>query len=123
MTRNNVSLTLAAMIALAALVFFLPRLFVRNADVRSHLATALNLPNARAADFFINLPPAVSRYPGTILATDQFFILNRADASDQDVHAGGSFQLTASDQVGGNALGSLGSPGSMKPHRASRRSA
>lgn len=108
MTRKQVSLTVAALIALAALVFFLPRLFVRNADLRSRLAAALSLPKARAADFFLNLPPAVSRYPGTILATDQMFILNPVDANDQDVHAGGNFQLTADDQVAGNALGSLG---------------
>lgn len=110
MTRKQVSLTVAAMIGLAALVYLVPRLFVRNADLRSRLAAALNLPKARAADFFINLPPAASRYPGTILATDEMFILDGADANDQDLQAGGSFQLTTDDQVAGNALGSLGVP-------------
>ncbi len=76
MTRKQVGLTLLAMVALGALVFLLPRLFTRNADLRSRLEVALNLPKDRAADFFINLPPAASRYPGTILATEQLFILN-----------------------------------------------
>jgi hypothetical protein len=110
MTRKQVGLTLVAMVVLAALVFFLPRLFTRNADLRSSLAAALNLPKDRAADFFINLPPAASRYPGTILATERLFILNPADASDSDLHTGSSFQLTADDQVAGRALGSLGVP-------------
>jgi uncharacterized membrane protein len=82
MTRKQVGLTLIAVVVLAALVFFLPRLFVRDADLRSCLASALNLPKDRAADFFINLPPVASRYPGTILATEKLFILNPADAND-----------------------------------------
>ena len=56
------------------------------------------------------LPPAASRYPGTILATEKLFILNPADANDEDLHTGGSFQLTADDEVAGSALGSLGVP-------------
>ncbi|MBB6144338.1 hypothetical protein HNQ77_002290 [Silvibacterium bohemicum] len=110
MSRKQVGLTLAAVVVLAALVFFLPRLFTRHADLRTRLASALNLPKERAADFFINLPPAASRYPGTILATEQLFILNPADANDPDLHTGDSFQLTANDEVAGNALGSLGVP-------------
>jgi len=110
MSRKQVGLTLAAVVVLAALVFFLPRLFTRNADLRTRLAAALNLPKERASDFFINLPPAASRYPGTILATDQLLILNPADANDDDLHTGGSFQLTADDEVAGHALGSLGVP-------------
>jgi hypothetical protein len=110
MTRKQVGLMLVAMVVLGALVFFLPRLFARNADLRSRLAAALNLPKDRAADFFINLPPAASRYPGTILATERLFILNPTDANDSDLHTGGSFQLTAQDAVAGSALGSLGVP-------------
>ncbi|MGD0832692.1 MAG: hypothetical protein ABR907_17295 [Terracidiphilus sp.] len=110
MTRKQIGLTLIAMVVLAALVFFLPRLFTRNADLRSRLAAALNLPKDRAADFFINLPPAASRYPGTILATERLFILNPADANDSDLHTGSSFELTTDDQVAGSALGSLGVP-------------
>src|ERR1700728_689542 len=106
MKRKQVVLTLGAMVVIAALVFIVPRLFTRNADLRSRLADALNLPKERAADFFINLPPAASRYPGTILATDQLFILNPVDASDSDLHTGSSFQLVADDQVAGSALGS-----------------
>ena len=71
---------------------------------------ALNLPKERAADFFINLPPAASRYPGTILATEQLFILKPADANDEGLHTGGSFQLTTDDDVAGSALSSLGVP-------------
>jgi hypothetical protein len=110
MTRKQIGLTLVAVVALAALVFLLPRLFTRNADLRSRLAAALNLPKGRAADFYINLPPAASRYPGTILATEQLFILNPADANDADLHTGSDFQLRADDQVAGSALGSLGVP-------------
>jgi hypothetical protein len=110
MTRKQVGLTLIALVVLAALVFFLPRLFTRNADLRSSLATALNVPKDRAADFFINLPPAASRYPGTILATERLFILNPADANDSDLQTGSSFELTTDDQVAGSALGSLGVP-------------
>jgi hypothetical protein len=110
MTRKQVGLTLIAVVVLAALVFFLPRLFVPDADLRSSLASALNLPKDRAADFFINLPPAASRYPGTILATEKLFILNPADANDADLHTGSSFQLTTDDQIAGSALGSLGVP-------------
>jgi hypothetical protein len=110
MSRKQVGLTLAATVALAALVFFLPRLFTRNADLRTRLAVALNLPKERAADFFINLPPAASRYPGTILATEQLFILNPVDANDEGLHTGGSFQLTTDDDVAGSALSSLGVP-------------
>ncbi|RSL18603.1 hypothetical protein EDE15_4193 [Edaphobacter aggregans] len=110
MTRKQVGLTLIAMVVLTALVFFLPGLFTRNADLRSSLAAALNLPKGRAADFFINLPPAASRYPGTILVTEKLFILNPADANDTDLHTGSSFQLTTDDQIAGSALGSLGVP-------------
>jgi hypothetical protein len=110
MTRKKVGLTLVAILVLTALVFFLPRLSTRNADLRSRLAAALNLPKDRAADFFINLPPAASRYPGTILATERLFILNPADANDSDLRTGNSFELTTDDQVAGSALGSLGVP-------------
>ena len=110
MSRKQVGLTLAAVVVLAALVFFLPRLFTRNTDLRTRLAAALNLPQERAADFFINLPPAASRYPGTILATERLFILNPADANDEGLHTGGSFQLSTDDDVAGSALGSLGVP-------------
>ena len=110
MSRKQVGVTLAAVVVLAALVFLLPRLLTRHADLRTRLASALNLPKERAADFFINLPPAASRYPGTILATERLFILNPADANDEDLHSGASFQLTADDDVTGSALGSLGVP-------------
>jgi hypothetical protein len=110
MSRKQVGLTLAAAVVLAALVFLLPRLFTGHADLRTRLAASLNLPKERAADFFINVPPAASRYPGTILATEQLFILNPADANDEDLHTGGSFRLTAEDNVAGSALGSLGVP-------------
>jgi hypothetical protein len=110
MSRKQVGLTLAAVVVLAALVFFLPRLFTGHTDLRTRLAAALNLPRERAADFFINLPPAASRYPGTILATEQLFVLNPADSNDGDLHTGASFQLTADDNVAGSALGSLGVP-------------
>jgi hypothetical protein len=110
MTRKQVGLTLIAMVVLAALIFFLPRLFTRNTDLRSRLATALNRPKDRAANFFINLPPAASRYPGTILATERLFILNPADANDSDLHASSSFELTTDDHVAGSGLGSLRVP-------------
>jgi hypothetical protein len=123
MSRKQVGVTLAAVVVLAALVFLLPRLLIRHADLRTRLASALNLPKERAADFFINLPPAASRYPGTILATERLFILNPADANDEDLHTGASFQLTADDDVTGSALGSLGVPCSMKRPQANKRSA
>ena len=62
MKRKQIALALAGAVTIAALVFVLPRLATRNADLRSRLAAALNLPNNRAAVFFINLPPAISRY-------------------------------------------------------------
>jgi DNA invertase Pin-like site-specific DNA recombinase len=52
MTRKQVGLTLVAMVVLPSLVFLLPRMFTRNADLRSRLAAALNLPKDRAADFY-----------------------------------------------------------------------
>jgi len=56
MTRKQVGLTLVAMVVLAGLIFFLPRLFTRNADLRSRVAAPLNLPKDQAADFFITVP-------------------------------------------------------------------
>lgn len=110
MTRKQVILTLAAIAALPALVFILARLLPRKADLRSSLAAALNLRHDSAAYFFINLPPAASRYPGTILAADQLFVLDSVGASDPVHLTGRSFQLSANYQLAGSALGSLGVP-------------
>jgi hypothetical protein len=108
MTRKQIAVTLSSMLVVGVVVFLLPRFFVRKGDLRSQLGAVLNLPKERVTDFFVNLPPATSRYPGTILATDRMFVLNPADANDSDLHAGSSFQLTTDDQVAGDAMGSLG---------------
>ena len=65
----------ALVVALA--VVLLPRAGTR--DLRASLAEALNVA---PRDFFLNIPPAPNRYPGSVFATEQWLPLERVDAND-----------------------------------------
>lgn len=107
--RAIIVLAILAVVVLLA-VFLLPRLLTRNHDLRSALASALQVSAERQKDFFINLPPADARFPGSILATSKFLVLDRSDANNPDIHPGGTFQLSTDDAVAASALGSLSVP-------------
>ena len=110
MTRKQLFLGLAAAGGVAILVFLLSRFLVRNHDLRSALASALQVGEDRQQDFFINLPPAGSRLPGSILATNRLLVLDATDAGNPDIHSGANFQISTDDAVAASALGSLSVP-------------
>lgn len=77
MTRKVWAVLGIAAVLVAAAVLLLPRL--RTPSLRASLAEALNVPER---DFFVNIPPAPSRYPGSVFATAQWLPLERVEAND-----------------------------------------
>ncbi len=109
--RKRIAITGAVLAVLLLIsVIVIPRLLTRNHELRAALASALQVSADRQQDFFLNLPPAQSRYPGSILATSKLLVLDASDANTPDIHTGSTFQLTTDDAVAASALGSLSVP-------------
>lgn len=111
MTKSTKRLLTIAMVALVAAVaaFVIIRLIAPPKDLRGALAAALDIPASRAQDFFVNLPPAGSRYPGAILIAPQMLVLEQSTANDTGVTEGGHFTMVASDSTVANALSGFSS--------------
>lgn len=96
-------------VAVAALMvgstaFLITHLIAPPKDLRGALAAALHVPKEREAEFFINLPPAASRYPGAILVVPQMLVLEQSTANDTGIAEGSRFSLVASDSAVADAL-------------------
>lgn len=78
-------------IAIAA-VFIVPR-FLKS-DLRTSLAAVLNTDSKMLV---LNLPPAPSRYPGTILLPvgNSYAVFNYSDADHPQMQLGNKFEITA----------------------------
>lgn len=100
-----ITLSVAAIVLVAA--FITVRLIRGPHDLKSALAVALHLPSEQAADFFVNLPPAASRYPGAIMVAPKMLVLEESTANDQGIVQGTSFTLTASDSTLADAVSSF----------------
>jgi hypothetical protein len=105
--RSITVLTAALVTAIAA--FVVVRVIAPPKDLRGALAAALHVPSSRDQDFFINLPPAGSRYPGAILVLPQMLVLEQSTANEAGITEGASFTLVASDSVVANALSGFSS--------------
>lgn len=101
--------TLTAALVTAFAAFVIVRLISAPKDLRSALAAALHVPANRNQDFFINLPPAGSRYPGAILVAPQMLVLEQSSANDTGITEGTHFSLIASDSAVANALSGFSS--------------
>jgi hypothetical protein len=108
--RKRLVIVLAIVAVGLLAVYFVPRILTRNHDLRSALASALQVSAERQQDFFINLPPAQARFPGSILATSKLLVLDASDANNPDIRPGGTFHLSTDDAVAASALGSLSVP-------------
>jgi hypothetical protein len=78
-------------------------------DLKSALAASLHLPKDEAKRFFVNLPPAGSRYPGAIIAPPEMLVLEESSANEDGIIPGNRFVLTASDSTVANALSGFNS--------------
>jgi hypothetical protein len=108
-TRRQIVLLAAVVVAISAIAIILPRFLAKPRDIRSALAVALHIPKERIVDFFLNLPPASSRYPGAILVGKKLLVLEPSTANDTGFLEGQHFTLTASDSAVAGAAGSLDS--------------
>jgi len=107
--RSQILLLAGAVIVISAAAISLPRFLARPKDIKSALANALHVPDERKNEFFINLPPANSRYPGPILAGNKLLVLQPSMANDSGFLTGQHFSLTADDSTVADAAGSLDS--------------
>jgi hypothetical protein len=107
-TKRWITIFTAALIT-AATAFVIVRLISPPRDLRGALAAALHVPASRDQDFFINLPPAGSRYPGAILVVPQMLVLEQSTANDNGITEGTHFTLVASDSIVADALSSFSS--------------
>ena len=103
-------------VAVAVLVggstaFLITHLIAPPKDLRGALAAALHVAKEREAEFFINLPPAASRYPGAILVVPQMLVLEQSTSNDTGIAEGSRFSLVASDSAVADAL--TGFPATM----------
>lgn len=96
---------LALVVAVSA--FVIVRLSRGPHDLKSALAAALRLPPEQAADFFVNLPPAASRYPGAVLVVPKMLVLEQSTANDDGLATGEQFSLDASDSTLADAVASF----------------
>lgn len=106
-TAKRSLLIVAAALLVAAGAFVIARLTAAPKDLRSALAAALHLPKERELNFFVNLPPAGSRYPGAILVAPQMLVLEPSTSSDTGIVEGDHFTLVSSDAVVADALSSF----------------
>ena len=109
LSRKQIFWLAGIVIVLSCVAIFLPRFLAPPKDVKSALASALHVPKERKDDFFINLPPASSRYPGAILAGKKLLVLEPSTANDSGLLEGQHFTLTADDATVADAAGSLDS--------------
>jgi hypothetical protein len=98
-------ITVALVVLIAALL--LPRILVRHRSLVDALAEALQLPRDRRDFFFVNLPPAAARYPGSVLVIPQMLLLERSDENDVTIVEGKSFTLECEDANTANVVGSV----------------
>jgi hypothetical protein len=103
-TGKHSLLIVAAAVLVAATAFVIVRLATPSKDLRSALAAALHLPKDRAQNFFVNLPPAGSRYPGAVMVVPQMLILEPSTADATGIVEGQHFTLVSSDTVVADAL-------------------
>lgn len=106
-TAKRSLLIVSAALLVAAGAFVIVRLTAPPKDLRSALAAALRLPKERELNFFVNLPPAGSRYPGAILVAPQMLVLEPSTSSDTGIVEGDHFTLVTSDAVVAGALSSF----------------
>jgi len=109
LSRRQILWLAGVVIVISAAAIVLPRFLARPKDIKSALADALHVPHERKDDFFINLPPADSRYPGAILAGNKLLVLQPSTANDRGFLTGQHFSLTADDSTVADAAGSLDS--------------
>lgn len=109
LSRKQVMWLAAAVIVISVAAISLPKFLARPKDMKSALASALHVGNERKDDFFINLPPASSRYPGAILAGNKLLVLEPSTANDSGFLEGQHFSLTSDDAAVADAAGSLDS--------------
>jgi hypothetical protein len=103
-TTKRSLLVVASALPVAAAAFVIVRLIAPPKDLRAALAAALHLPKEREQNFFVNLPPAGSRYPGAIMVAPQMLILERSAADETGLVEGDHFTLVSSDTVIADAL-------------------
>jgi hypothetical protein len=102
-TRRSLLFVSVALVVAAA-AFVVVRLTAPPKDLRSTLASALHLPKDREQNFFVNLPPAGSRYPGAIMVVPQMLVLEPSTANETGLVEGDHFTLVSSDTVIADAL-------------------
>jgi hypothetical protein len=106
-TAKRSQLIVSAALLVAAGAFVIAHLTAPPKDLRSALAAALHLPKERELSFFVNLPPAGSRYPGAILVAPQMLVLEPSTSTDTGIVEGDHFTLASSDAVVADALSSF----------------
>ncbi|HXM59810.1 MAG TPA: hypothetical protein VN950_03070 [Terriglobales bacterium] len=97
-------LLFAAALLVAGVAFVIVHLTAPSKDLRTALAAALRLPKEREQNFFVNLPPAGSRYPGAIMVAPQMPVLEPSTADETGLVEGNHFTLVSSDTVIADAL-------------------
>ena len=100
--RSLLIVTVAVLVAATA--FVIVRITTPSKDLRAALASALHLPKERGQNFFVNLPPAGSRYPGAIMVVPQMLVLEPSTADETGLVQGDHFTLVSSDTVIADAL-------------------
>lgn len=100
--RSLLIVTVAVLVAATA--FVIVRITTPSKDLRAALASALHLPKEREQNFFVNLPPAGSRYPGAIMVVPQMLVLEPSTADETGLVQGDHFTLVSSDTVIADAL-------------------
>ena len=103
-TTKRSLLVVASTLLVAGAAFVIVHLTAPKKDLRAALAAALHLPKEREQNFFVNLPPAGSRYPGAIMVVPQMLVLEPSTADETGLVEGDHFTLVSSDAVVADAL-------------------
>jgi len=103
-TTKRSLLFVAVALLVAGAAFVIVHLTAPSKDLRGALAAALHLPKEREQNFFVNLPPAGSRYPGAIMVVPQMLVLEPSTANETGLVEGDHFTLVSSDTVIADAL-------------------
>ena len=103
-TTKRSLLVVASALLVAGAAFVIVHLTAPKKDLRAALAAALHLPKEREQNFFVNLPPAGSRYPGAIMVVPQMLVLEPSTADETGLVEGDHFTLVSSDAVVADAL-------------------
>jgi hypothetical protein len=103
-TTKRSLLVVATALLVAVGAFVIVRITAPPRDLRAALAAALHLPREREQNFFVNLPPAGSRYPGAIMVVPQMLVLEPSTADETGLVEGDHFTLVSSDAIVADAL-------------------